>query len=219
MKITGNNFSDDAYVMFSDGASVNFDKQFDALKLISFNDQVPQIYTVAPDNSDLAINVMPMPHGNATSIPLSFVAGADGDYTLTGENLSSFPGNTVITLEDLKTTQIQNLMQNPTYEFSALKADNSSRFVLHFSGPIGIDNQTAKEAVTIYSYGKTIYLTSLDPNSRNDVFVYNLLGQEFVHRSVTNSDQASINMSAYSGCYIVKLVTAKGTKSVKVVIP
>ena len=96
LKAEGNNYSDATYLRFDEQATSAFDGQFDAYKLMSaFNEELPQIYTRTSD-VNLSINVLPV----AESVPLSFLAGVDGTYTII---IDESYGMEYIFLEDLVT--------------------------------------------------------------------------------------------------------------------
>jgi hypothetical protein len=210
-------YSDEAYVVFFDQATVNYDGQYDALKLASLNPQVPQLYTVASDNSDLAINSLPVSAALAP-MPLHFKAGTSGNYAITASELNTFAPGTVITLEDLKTSQSQNLVQNPVYSFSASTGDAANRFLLHFSGSIGINEVKEKPFVKIYSFGDNIYVSSETILTGGSVYVFNLLGQKVIARPLAPQNLNIIPAGNLSGYYLVRVVSDKGSVTGKVFV-
>ena len=139
--VTGNNnYSDQTYVYFTDEATLNFDRRYDAYKLMSLNPNVSMIYSITPDASKLSINSLP-PSSTSTALPLGFKACADGKFTITASQLNTFQPDATIRLEDVKLGTSQNLMQNPVYTFSASTTDVTNRFLLHFEGSINISDQ------------------------------------------------------------------------------
>jgi hypothetical protein len=210
-------FRDEAYIIFFDQATAAYDGQYDALKLASLNPQVPLIYTVGSDNADLAINALPF-SAPGTVIPLHFKAGTDGTYSVSASELGSFPVGTIITLEDLKTSHTQNLVQNPVYSFQAATSDEPGRFMLHFTGPFGIDDPQVKPDISIYSSGVDVYINSYRPISGGEVSVYNLLGQKLLTRHLKDQPVNIIPMNGKQGYYVVKVVTDRGTYTGKVYV-
>jgi hypothetical protein len=217
LKADNSIYSDEAYVVFFDQATVNFDGQYDALKLASLNPQVPQLYTVATDNSDLAINSLPV-SAAMSPMPLHFKAGTDDNYTITASELNTFAPGTVITLEDLKTNQTQNLAQNPVYSFTASTGDAGSRFLLHFSGSIGINEAKEKPFIHIYSFGDNICVSSKTIITGGSVYVFNLLGQQVIYRHLAPQNLNIIPAGNLSGYYLVRVVSDKGSVTGKVFV-
>jgi len=217
LTIDGNNYSDQAFVYFLDQATANFDSKYDAHKLMSMNAAVPMLYTVTPDESKLSVNAIPV-SAVSTALPLGFAAGADGVYAITAGSLNTFKTGTTITLEDLKAGVSQNLMQNPVYSFSGSPSDDPNRFLLHFAGSIGINDQKEINPVKIYAIGKTVYISSASDMANSQVTISNILGQEIVTKKLDDKSLNQVQMDVMEGYYIVKVQTSATVKTVKVYI-
>jgi hypothetical protein len=131
ISVEGNNVRDDARVCFYNQATENFDGDFDAYKLFSNNSTIPELYTVTPDNTNVAINTLPLSQ-LLGMVPVGFRPGIAGTFTFSAEGLSNFTSSTHIFLKDLKTGAIQKLNNNPSYTFSSLPTDDVNRFQLLF---------------------------------------------------------------------------------------
>jgi hypothetical protein len=215
LKVDNETFSDETYIVLFEQASANYDGKFDALKKGTMNPQIPMLYTITPDNTDLAINSLPASAAK-TALPLGFKAGSDGSYTLTASELNSFVSGSTITLEDMKAGKTQNLMQNPVYSFTASTSDDDQRFLLHFSGPFGINDPAEPAGVSFYSNGNHIYITAEKTTGSGRVFIYNLLGQEVFSKELQSGNTNILTPNVISGYYIIRIVTDKGTVNEKV---
>jgi hypothetical protein len=213
----GNDFSDQAFVYFTNKASVNFDGNLDAYKLSSMNTGVPMLYTVTPDQTQLAINSLPAT-ATAAPLPLDFIAGKDGEFSITASQLNTFQPDVTITLEDLKTGTSQNLMKNPTYTFTGQTSDDPARFLLHFAGTIGIQDQKNTDALKIYSNGKTVYISAPAGMKEGQVQITDLLGQTLLTKNLDNKVLNQVQLSVSEGYYIVKVQNDETVKTVKVFI-
>ncbi len=214
LKVEGNERYDETFVRFQDGATADFNSEWDAYKLMG-GPEVPNLYTTV-NSVDYSINTLPV-SSKDNPLPLNLKVGTQNSYLLTASNLGTFASSTVITLKDLSNNHTQNLMTEPAYQFTAGPDDNAGRFMLYFSGPIGIHDQGSKNIIQVYSNEKTIYISGLDSRRNSDVFVYNILGQEILHRNI-NGQQSTINMTGFSGYAIVKVMSENGVKTVKVCI-
>jgi hypothetical protein len=136
--VIGNGFSDKTKVAFSQGATDGFDAQYDANKFHSKLGQ-PTLYTLV-GAEHTGINTRLTQTLN-DSIPLSFEPGVNGSYTLTFDQLNTFPILTRVLLEDRKTAAAwQNLKQNNAYTFTASTTDDWDRFLIHFSTLVSVDD-------------------------------------------------------------------------------
>ncbi len=213
VKVTGNanTYSDEIIIEFghqnADGG---------AEKMFSFYETAPSLYTVKPDGN-YSIDFRGEPE--AITIPMSFKAGADGNYTLTASQMESFTSSTAITLEDVKLNATQNLMQNPVYTFSSAKTDDGARFLVHFGGAFSISENAKEQPVTVYASGRTIYIANKSGSvMKGGVTVYNMIGQPVMQRPLSENPLTMISLSGATGYYLVKVLTGDQVYSGKVFI-
>jgi hypothetical protein len=202
LKVSGNanTYSDEIMIEFGHQTS-----EGGAEKMNSFYETAPSLFTVKTDGN-YSIDFRGEPE--AVTIPLSFKAGVDGNYTITASQLESFASTSVITLEDLKLAKKQDLTQNPVYNFVSSKNDDGARFLLHFGGAFGIGENNKVQPITVYAFGNTVYITNTSTTIlKGDVFVYNTLGQMLLQQKWTGDNLTGINLNASTGYYLVKVIT------------
>lgn len=212
IKVTGSS------TPYSDEIKISFghpDNNGGSAKWWSMYADAPSLYTVKNDLY-YAINFLSAINENP-AIPLSFKAGADGNYTFTSAfNQASF--NT-ISLQDLKTGNSHDLKLNPVYTFSAATADDAARFILHFSGNLGVNDNERENPFKIYSYGNSICVVSNTGTFvKGDVYVYNLTGQQLMHQTLSEGGLTKISINTVTGYYLVKVVTEKEAFTGKIFI-
>ncbi|MEI7726798.1 MAG: hypothetical protein WCK09_16935 [Bacteroidota bacterium] len=205
---------DDAYIVFRNGPTENFDGDYEAMKLYSFNPNVPVLHTLSSDSVELAINALPYTN-EPVVVPMHFEVVTDTTYTLTISGMESFSSETLISLEDLKTQQTFDVRLNPEHRFTGSHTDNPERFHIHFSGPIGIQDHSSASQVSIYAYNRTIYIGGLFENEK-EVSIWSMIGQQILHQSFNKQGLISIPMTGRSGYYIVKVVSRSGCSTEKV---
>ncbi len=213
VKVAGNanSYSDEIVVEFGHPTANG-----GAEKMFSFYETAPSLYTVKPDGN---YSIDFRGALGAVTIPLSFRAGADGNYTLTASQLESFTSSTAITLEDVKLNATQNLMQNPVYTFSSGKADDGARFLIHFGGAFSIGENAKEQPITVYALGNTVYIaTSTGVRLIGRVIVYNMIGQTVKELPFSENPLTSFNISGAAGYYLVMVVTDNHVYSAKVFI-
>ena len=213
IKVEGADLSDETVIRFFSEASNEFDGDFDAYKL--FADSYPQIYTITPGNTDLAINTLPAFEDDLV-IPVSFKAPNPDLYSLNFTELIGFDNNNKLYLEDLLTGEIQEVTSNPLYEFDYSPLYDDNRFLLHFSNPLGIDDNSTQE-ISIYSYSNIIYVQSSNAQIIN-IDVYDVMGQEIISRQTKNENFIKLKVTSGTGYYLVKAQTGKQFITKKVFI-
>lgn len=187
---------------------------YDATKLLSLDNTVPQVYTTISTGQKFAVNALPELNAN-TTVPVGIYVPANGNYSITADGLANLSMCTSVILEDLKTNTTQNLMQNPVYNFTATTTDNANRFVLHFATSVGV-NEIGKTNGGIYAYDNNIYVNTNEQIKQ--ISVYNAMGQLIKTVNNVNGLQ-KINMNGNAtGYYIVRVVSDKNVYSEKVLI-
>jgi hypothetical protein len=213
LKVSGNAsaYSDEILIEFGHPIATG-----GAEKMFSFYETAPSLYTVKPAGNysidfrgDFGTDV----------IPVSFKAGAEGNYALTASQLESFTSSPAITLEDVKTGRAQNLMKNPTYSFTAAKSDDHARFFLHFGDAFSVNDPKKREPVNIYSSGNTVYIAAQTGMMlKGDVMVYNMIGQPVMRQPLSETALTSIKLSESSGYFLIRVITADDAYSGSVFI-
>ncbi|MDM8003005.1 MAG: hypothetical protein QUS66_08855, partial [Bacteroidota bacterium] len=66
-------------IYFDEQATPEYDGQFDALKLLNTDTNVPSLFSVTPGASRLSINGMPPPGGKTLLVPLGIITQVDGN--------------------------------------------------------------------------------------------------------------------------------------------
>jgi hypothetical protein len=203
LQATGNGLSDVTYVRFLEEANASFDRSFDAHKLISDVEGVPQIYTTVSSEM-LAINAMPA----TDAVPMTFVSKTSATYTIEAIETSEFA--TVI-LEDLATGIKTDLLAG-SYSFEYTTGTNYG-FVIHFA-PLGTPELNAN-SINIWANDHKIYVQA--PATTGDIVVYNMMGQEVVRTEIETGLNVipMINANTY---YIVKVIGSDVTETGKVFI-
>jgi len=213
LKVTGNNYEDEIYINFNDGASNGFDSQFDAYKLYG-TEEAPQFYSILPDEI-LSINVLP--HSNEeVLIPLGLEVGGSGEYVLSVKE-NTFWETVQIYLEDLKTGVTTEMKTTTEYAFTSNPNDNPERFILHFNGVNDIEEESQDtDDVRFYVYDNNLYI--IDKELKNGTIqLFNMPGQLVMEKRYSNTVNA-IELNLSKGYYVVRIITDKISISGKIYI-
>jgi hypothetical protein len=218
LKLEGNDKSDYARVCFYDLATEDFDGDFDAIKLFSYSSSVPEIYSVTPNNTQLAINTLPISILDGGKVPVGFKVGNAGNYSLTAEKINSFSTSIAITLEDKLTGVFQELNLNPVYNFSASLTDVTDRFVLHFKNATSIPDPINSETFSISATNGNINVAT-QKSINAEILVTNILGQILMRGNTNGNPITSLNANnLQNGVYIVSLIGNYKVISEKIVV-
>jgi hypothetical protein len=216
ISVEGNDSRDDARICFYDLATENFDGEYDAYKLFGYNTTIPELYSVTSDNTQVAINTLPLSQMYVT-VPVGFLPGTAGTFTFNAEGIDRFPETTCILLEDLKAGTIQKLNDNPVYSFTSEPADATSRFLLHFQNVTSITNPDVAKDFTIHAENGIITVRQTQSLSGN-INVTDMAGRIVAGTSILTGLPATINMQGPPGVYIVSIITSKGVSNAKIFV-
>ena len=204
--------SDESLLYFDANAQNSFDN-YDSPKMFNNVATKPEIFTNA-GTEKLVINGMnEIPYN--TEIPVGFMVGEAGNFTLSTVELSNFESGTRILLKDkLNPTTEFELAEGQSYNFSSQPTTASTdRFSLLFRAPgvaTGIDNAGKINAQVFVNAANQI--TIIAPLKSNYA-IYNAMGQ-LMENGFLNTERETRNAKLAAGVYVVKV----GNVSTRVVV-
>ncbi len=205
--VQGNEGADAMTVQFNKEASTGFDAKYDAYKMRG-KAGAPQLYMLQ-NELELTTNILPYKEG--MTIAVNFEAGTNGMCHFSMEN-NQYEGD--IYLEDLQTNNIVNISEN-SYSFYASTEDDVNRFVIHFSSPNAIvENST--NPINIYSDGENLIINSTEELNTN-IAIYDLLGQKISSHTI-HGKESRIILPSISGYVLVKVLLDEEVYSAKVFV-
>lgn len=212
MSINSGSLSDQMAVYMFDGATQEFDSEYDAYKLFGFNAEAPHIFTKT-NNVEYAINGLPMTE--SISLPVVVNTYAGGEFSFTAEGFESFGGTWFFFLEDKETGSSYDLRKNPVLNLTVSAGETAERFNLRiFKSALGIGDDLMNDT-RIYAENKKIIIENCP---KSDVVIYNLTGAVVAESRMEESSLNSMSINVPTGIYIVKLISSEGTVTSKVYI-
>lgn len=178
-------------------------KEMGSPKLFSFIETAPSLY-LPKGTTDFSIRMLPSA-GDHPVVPVSFTAGADGQYRLRAsfhDQLSD-----MVVLQDLQTGERHDFLSEGDYVFFATTADKPERFVLRFREG-NYANPHARLPVSAYAFQNTlaIDLRLIDAGNSCQVEVFDVLGRRVFENSLTGSTLYELPLSL-QGAFVVQIST------------
>ena len=214
-------YKDELIVRFDDDATSGYDIELEASKWDSQGNDATMIRTIAEDNTELAINVLPLEGLNSgmTSVPMHFNCGYNTEYSLSFYDMETFEYGTEIWLEDkLIGGDWISINDNPDYTFTATPDDAEDRFVIHFFGPTGVDENNIEKTVEIYSNRQYAYVRNHSNELIKKVGIYTLSGALLHDIETADLDKQKFWVSDILGYYVVRVITENNVYTQKVFI-
>jgi hypothetical protein len=195
----------ESVVRFDASATESFDASMDGHFLPGY---APMFYSQVGEEK-LSTNTLPTQSWDL-EIPFGFAKNDGNSYVIEmKENIA----DANVFLTDLKTGQVQNLTQNPVYNFTAASGDAVSRFVLKFS-TVGVEEPSTTNA-GIYTYNDKLYVN----NPGNGVVeVYTMTGQLVASEKTATTGLYVTSIKASTAYYLVRVISASGVRTAKVFV-
>ena len=214
----GNGFTDEAVIRITANSSYKFDDNYDAYKLISTTQGIPQIYSIVNDTVGCAINSLPDFYDDLV-IPVGFTANEAGIYNITVNDFV-LSDNREAFFEDKYTGESMSLT-NLDYTFNTEVGKFDDRFIIKFKQTVTSDdfNEVKDAVISIYSENGYIYLKSDVPKAiLGDIKVYDVKGNVVFMTKNTTERFVKIPLNVINGVYFVSLKTSNREIYQKVVI-
>lgn len=214
MNIAAGDIKDETLIRFIPEATSNFDKDFDAFKLLSKSGLVPQVYSFDNNNAILAINSLEIIN-DSTAIDLGIQTGASGEFELNITELN-LPAYANAFLYDAQLNKYTAISDNTSYKFNTIKGNDANRFSIRFSESI---KKETNKYIQIFSHKNDIYidLNTHDPVI-GEIAVFDISGKTVYTTTYTNDYHHQINLSNNKGIYFVKVTCNEKTTMGKVYI-
>jgi len=215
---SGNQRQDEAVIRFIEGTTPGFDLNFDATKLFSPSESVPQV-SIVQSKQVFALNTLPGITDNL-EIKLGFQCGTSGYYSLSMTERTHLDLFTRVYLKDELLQKVVPFSIGSPYHFYHSVQNKKDRFKLYFNPSDDIINNISPgNWFSIYTRGNLIKVVKNTSNSvSGNILVYNLLGQPILTESLNDENELEIRTDLPSGNYIVVIITDQSIYTEKVVI-
>ncbi len=147
LKIKANNTQDELVARYIDEGTENYDEDFDALKIYSKSENVPQIYSYnINEGPGYAINSLPVTSLNET-LPIGVEIRKNGQSQCEIELTEYVSNNYHIYFQDTENAHIQNLLTSAKYSFIIYDSiDIRNRFFINY------EENTPPQSTNIENY-------------------------------------------------------------------
>lgn len=214
-----NSIGDPLVVYFNADASMAFDKDRDALKLMNTDITVPNFYALSEEGRELSISGIPYPFDSVTVIPLCLSIKKSGTLIFELTALENMPFGLYFYLSDNKNGLMQNLQLHPDYFLYLKDGDYNGRFSLVISRYDLRHQPAADEPFHVYSSRNRIFVyTDPSENTTIDMVVCNMLGQEEYHTTFPGAGYREIDLDVRPGLYVACLRGGGRTYSKKIIL-
>ncbi|MDD4374710.1 MAG: T9SS type A sorting domain-containing protein [Bacteroidales bacterium] len=187
--------------------------RLDALKMYSFDSQVPQLYSFSADGAQLAINSIPTANAGSP-VALAALFPAEGTYTISLQQNDESLAASGLFLEDRLLGVFHKIVDAP-YVFLGDAGESADRFYLHF-GMVDLPENSIASNILIWQQGDILMLTGMDDFTQLQLFDIN--GRLILNTTLNPAAQQQIAAPKTAGVYMVRLIGANQMITEKVVV-
>ncbi len=208
--------SDATVIYFDEDAHEEFEKQFDALKLMNTDANTPSIYSLSNDGRRLSINGMIEPSDSLTVIQLGLACTKSGDLTIEATALDEISPGLYIYFADAETGKIQKLKLHSEYSFYLKEGASENRFSILFGRKPMSAHSNSADGLNAYAYGTNIFVFA--NGAETELIISGALGQVVFQKKFDAAGSYEINTHLNSGIYVVTLVSGNNRFSKNIFI-
>lgn len=193
LQLSDNLFTDQSRIVINPQASGAYEINRDASKFMSNDVLVPQLWSIGDDNTQYAINEMPL--GN-NHFPLGYFCGTAGQLKISAVDFT-VPGEKLILIDQYQ-KKVVEIGENE-YSFYSDEGTFIDRFVLEISFVIDNNDEREDERTFISTEGRNIFVHT---PTGTDITIYSLNGASILH-FISQKNETTIPVS--KGVYLVKI--------------
>lgn len=191
LRLRGETYIDRTRVVINPSAQLGYDMNNDAIKWMSSNKEIPQLYTLGDDGKRYAINERPLGEG---SVPIGFYVGQTGFYTFEKVEDETWKQ---IYLFDKYENKLVDLCRD-SYSFNAGLGTVDDRFEICFDIPTS-NQPVVSTAGRVWTERNTLHV---EIGKKSEVAVYTASGIEKYRNQIL---AGSIAINLEPGFYLVRI--------------
>ncbi|AFM06246.1 hypothetical protein Fleli_3944 [Bernardetia litoralis DSM 6794] len=215
--------TDETAIYFENGATSDFDGNYDALKIYTINGTTPTLYSYnKEEGKDTYFSINGLNDFNEDMmLPLAMNIVKSGKHTISVKELKYFHSLSNIYLYDSLTETLHDLKENPEYEFVATANKEVKRFVLLFKV-----NQLFNSKDRIIAYPNPTpnnfsYSLKNDREGTYTIRVFDSIGKLILEKTQEKQGaflEGIINLERQStGLYLLQISDSKNTTHIRII--
>ncbi len=209
LRLSKDNMYDESVIVSMPDATANHDF-WDATKMFSFDESIPQLYTLTNENWPLSIQSIPL-GDNGNVIPLSIKSSVTGEHSISLQNRSGSFSSVPVILRDLY-LNTEHQLNTSDYNFLNIVGTPADRFEILF-GAVGTEEPQVS-TVKVLTSSNQIKLLNLQ--AKSTITIFDATGRQVYTAQDSSSGTLTINIPLSKGIYIVRIQSGSAVKCIKI---
>jgi hypothetical protein len=211
--------SDHVVVYLTDKPGLQFDPEFDALKLLNTDHSIPNIYAVASSGRKLSIQAIPFSFDSTYKVPLAIGAEDEGWIEIGLHQMDGFPTGIRVFFEDALTGEIKEVEEGFKVKVWIMKGETTERFSLIFSSTDQTHIPPAKDVFNVYYSNQRLKIfMDLSKGTSATLQVTSMLGVQILTTQLNGIGNHEADLNVPTGVYLVSLHSPEGILTRKILI-
>lgn len=214
VKISNEFEQDQTTIAFYPNATDEYDRIIDGYKLFGWSTNLPQIYTITPDNKKLSINTIDDLLLSEKKVhhttQLGYISRINTVLNIALSKNIQIPDSINILLVDNQTGDTTDLKEE-SYSFETAIGDFDNRFsIVLKKSPENLTGITSNDG-TVFAYvaEHNLHVIFNKPVSSGQIVAYDLLGRELINKSLTTKTHYILPISQKSNIFVLNIYTDK----------
>lgn len=217
--LDGQAVADPLVLYFEPQASHDFDKAYDALKILNTDARVPSLYALGADAAHLSIDAVPYNGDSLRIIPLGLAVEQAGTVRFRATALERMPADVRLYLYDAQSGTNTELLQDAAYRVPLEKGTFENRFFLAFGRKAAEIAKMSAAPFTAHASGGRLFADlNLLSGGKGELAVVNTMGQVVLRSTLNGYGRHELEAHWSSGIYIVSFAAPGGVHSQKIFI-
>ena len=215
------NSSDPLVIYFDENATLAFNKQLEALKLLNTDYSVANLYAINQDGIKLSVDALPVIADDSTAIPLGLKINRAGEVAFRISDLDPALTDRKIILTDLVAGKYQDLVPDAVYIVNLGTGEYNNRFILNITSIATrtTDYDENSDIFSVYcSHGILRTTITIINGNEGIISLHNLTGQVMFTRKVYDKGYYEFSPGVKDGVYIITYLSGTERISKKLYI-
>ncbi len=200
---------DPMVVYFNNNASEGIDKEYDALKLMNTDVNIPSLYATIKGGTKLSISALPEMDNKTVAIPLGLKVCREGELHFSINNMKNMPAVLRVYFYDAHTGVNQSLLNNEAYKVRLKPGEYLNRFSLKLiNNTIDSPYDDPNDVLVVYSSNGIIKanVRSLQ-NNTGMLMLFDMTGHQIGRLQINEAGNYEMQPHLCAGLYFLRLIS------------
>lgn len=213
--IQNQNYSDECVIRLKNGATEFWDDEFDALKILSEKQDVPQLFTIIDQDIKASVNSLSSTYDHY-EIPVVSKINVGGNYKISVSNVSSFTQEFNILLKDIISGDLHEITKDSCYQINLIAGEIEHFVLLLDRKKMDIQEKDENISFNVFQDGK-ISIDNISQQFMGGVLKVIAIDGKEIYSAEINENSMQFSITQRGAC-IIKLISSQKVFTEKIIV-